>query len=216
MANLATSQGYTFSTDLNLGSPPAPVSIPELNQDRDPNWISIQTLYHPSGFRRAQSYLKFYVPYNLHEPSIRDHWVTPSDAGTMFTNETIAFVADISLPILDNFYPNLATGGQAASVALGIQQKRDREAGIKHTPDASSGSYKAPAVVTSLATTIEIKKRLPPGGTKWLFMRSRARQIKDGRMSQDVVILDEMMELVALSTQLYQLIDFSRVTKERL
>jgi hypothetical protein len=54
-------------------------------------------------------------------------------------------------------------------------------------------------MITSLATTIEIKKQLPREGTKWLFMRSRARQIKDGKMSQEVVILDEKMELVALS-----------------
>jgi hypothetical protein len=49
----------------------------------------------------------------------------------MFTNETIAFVADISLPILDNFYPDLSTGGQAATVAMGMEQKREREAGIE-------------------------------------------------------------------------------------
>ena len=183
MANISTSRGYSFKANLTLDRPPPPASIPALSQDRDPNWISIQIPYHPSSFRRVQSYLKFFVPYNLHEPSIRDQLVTPSDAGTMFTNETIAFVADLSLPILDNFYPDLSTGGQAATVVMGMEQKRERDAGIERPPDAASGSYKALVMITSLATTIEIRKQLPREGTKWLFMRSRARQIKDWKIS---------------------------------
>ena len=215
MGNIQTAQGYTFGTRWALDPPPIPASISALAEDTDSNWISYQTPYHPASFRRVQSYLKFHVPYDLHEPSIRDQWVTPSDPSTMFTNETIAFVADLSLPILDNFYPDISTGGQAATVAAALEQKRERETGSYRTPDASSGSYEAPAMITSLATMIEIKKRLPPGGTRWLFVRAQAKQIKDGKMSMEVVVLDEGMELVALSSHLYHIIDLSRARADK-
>ncbi|TGO26131.1 hypothetical protein BPAE_0065g00050 [Botrytis paeoniae] len=56
----------------------------------------------------------------------------------------------------------------------------------------------------------EIKKLLPPGGTMWLFMRAQAKEIKDGRLSMEVMLFDEGMELVALSQQLCPIIDLSR------
>ncbi|KAM0162864.1 hypothetical protein ACHAQE_001650 [Botrytis cinerea] len=123
----------------------------------------------------------------------------------------LSFLLDISFPILDNFYPEKAPGGHAATVQAGLEQKRDREMGVVKIVDAESGSYRAPAMNTSLATSIEIKKLLPPGGTKWLFMRAQAKEIKDGRLSVEVMMFDEGMELVALSQQLCPVIDLSRV-----
>ncbi|KAF7904552.1 hypothetical protein EAF00_001886 [Botryotinia globosa] len=79
----------------------------------------------------------------------------------------------------------MASGGQAATVQAGLAQKRERETGVAKIVDAESGSYRAPAIITSLATSIEIKKLLPPGGTKWLFMRAQAKEIKDGRLSME-------------------------------
>ena len=46
---------------------------------------------------------------------------------------------------------------------------------------------------------LEIKKLLPAEGVRWLFVRARAEQIRKGRMDVEVVILDEGMDLVALS-----------------
>ncbi|KAM0315699.1 hypothetical protein ACHAO8_003751 [Botrytis cinerea] len=143
--------------------------------------------------------------------AIRDQRLTPSHSSTSFTSESLSFLLDISFPILDNFYPEKAPGGHAATVQAGLEQKRDREMGVVKIVDAESGSYRAPAMITSLATSIEIKKLLPPGGTKWLFMRAQAKEIKDGRLSVEVMMFDEGMELVALSQQLCPIIDLSRV-----
>ncbi|TGO11440.1 hypothetical protein BTUL_0109g00040 [Botrytis tulipae] len=142
--------------------------------------------------------------------NLRDQWLTPTDPSTRFTNETLSFLLDISFPILDNFYPEKASGGQAATVQAGLAQKREQEMGVTKIVDAESGSYRAPAMITSLATSIEIKKLLPPGGTKWLFMRAQAKEIKDGRLSMEVMVFDEGMELVALSQQLCPIIELSR------
>ncbi|TGO88171.1 hypothetical protein BPOR_0178g00010 [Botrytis porri] len=82
--------------------------------------------------------------------------------------------------------------------------------GISRMVNEDSGSYRAPAMITSLATSVEIKQLLPPGGTKWLFRRARAKEVQDGRLSMEVMVFDEGMELVALSQQLCPIIDLSR------
>ncbi|KAF5879264.1 uncharacterized protein Bfra_006469ia [Botrytis fragariae] len=104
---------------------------------------------------------------------------------------------ELDLPSSFSFGP--PSGGQAATVQAGLEQKRAREMGVTKIVDAESGSYRAPAMITPLATSIEIKKLLPPRGTKWLFMRAQAKEVKDGRLSMEVMLFDEGMELVALS-----------------
>lgn len=220
MSNLAKSQGFSFETGWTLKPAPVAADISRLadSEDGDPHWVSCQTPYHPESFRRVQAYLKFFVPCDLQNVGYREQWITPSDPRNSFTDETLPFVAELSLPILDNFYPEVSTGSQTATVAAGLQQRRDREEGIERVVDAASGAYKAPAMIISLSFNIEIKKPLPSGGVKWLFMRAFAKQIKDGRLSMEVVILDEHLDLVALSQQLCPIIDLKRqtVNKQRL
>ena len=55
--------------------------------------------------------------------------------------------------------------------------------------------------------TLEIKKLLPPQGVKWLFMRAQAKDIANGRMDAEVTILNEKLELVALSHHICFVID---------
>ena len=215
MANLLVSEGISFETSWILSPAPVETSIPMLAADADSRWISYQCPYHPESFRRVQSYLKFFIPCELSDPTMVDQWITPLDPQATFTDENIGFVADISLPILDSFYPEEATGGHAATIAAGLQQKSERENGITRVPDASSGSYETPAMIMTLATSIEIKKRLPVGGVKWLFMRAQAKQIKNGRTDMEIVILDEGMDLVALSSQVLSIVDLKRVKKAK-
>lgn len=44
-----------------------------------------------------------------------------------------------------------------------------------------------------------MKKALPMEGVKWLFIRVRAKQIKNGRYDLEVILMDEHNDLVALS-----------------
>jgi acyl-CoA thioesterase FadM len=46
---------------------------------------------------------------------------------------------------------------------------------------------------------IDFKKPLPEEGVEWLFVRVDTKQIKNGRMDLEVVILDEGGDIVALS-----------------
>ena len=215
MGNLALTRTFSFDAKWRLDPPPAEASVDRLSADADPKWISYLTPFHPKSFRRVQSYLKFFVPLDLQEPQYRDQWITPSDPDATFTNELLPFVADLSLPILDNYYPDESDGGQAATVAAGLQQKLERESNTTPVVDATSGSYEAPAMIMTLSSTFEIKKRLPEGGVRWLFMRARAKHIENSMLSMEVVILDQGMHLVLLSQQLCPIVDLSRAKRNK-
>lgn len=45
---------------------------------------------------------------------------------------------------------------------------------------------------------------------KWLFVRAQAKEIKDGRMDAELTILDESLNLGALSRQVDFIVDFAQ------
>ncbi|KAA6408982.1 MAG: hypothetical protein FRX48_07326 [Lasallia pustulata] len=209
MGNFPSSRGIFFDTRWSLSPAPAEASIPRLASDSDPLWISYLCPWHPEGFRRPQSYVKFFVPMELGDPSYRDTWLTPSDPSFAFKTEHLGFVGDMTLPILDNFCGESGTGSHATCIKLGLEQKRHREHGIERAADAESGAFTAPMIWVTLSFNMEVKKRLPPEGTRWLFSRCRARLIKDGRMDNEILILDEHGQLVAIVQQVVQVIDLT-------
>jgi len=56
--------------------------------------------------------------------------VTSSNPNTRFTTEVIGFIVNLFFPILDKFYPEVSTEGQAATVTAALEQKRERKADI--------------------------------------------------------------------------------------
>jgi acyl-CoA thioesterase FadM len=62
---------------------------------------------------------------------------------------------------------------------------------------------------------IDFKKPLPEEGVEWLFVRVDTKQIKNGWMDLEVVILDEGGDIVALSQHVGLAVDSSRNVAER-
>ena len=67
----------------------------------------------------------------------------------------------------------------------------------------------------TLLLNLEMKKALPSEGLEWLFVRVRAKQIQNGRMDLEVVILDELGEIVALSQHVTLILSAERNMAER-
>ena len=66
----------------------------------------------------------------------------------------------------------------------------------------TGGSGKKPSArfwYPTVLLNIDFKKPLPEEGVEWLFVRVNAKQIKNGRMDLEIVILDERGDIVALS-----------------
>jgi len=55
---------------------------------------------------------------------------------------------------------------------------------------------RAGVLYATMSMTTEIKK--VPNGAKWLYMRSRANLIKNGRFDLEIHVVDESGDLVAL------------------
>lgn len=88
---------------------------------------------------------------------------------------------------------------------------------------SASGSGSVPSTPTgagkfwypTLLLNLDIKKSLPDEGVEWLFARVDTKQIKNGRMDIDLVILDEQGDIVALSSHVALAVGSARNTTER-
>ncbi|EKG14901.1 hypothetical protein MPH_07941 [Macrophomina phaseolina MS6] len=73
----------------------------------------------------------------------------------------------------------------------------------------------APFWYPTLLLNLDIKKPLPEEGVEWLFVRVRAKKIKNGRQDLEVVVLDETGDLVALSHHVALVLSAERNTAKR-
>ncbi|KAK8066537.1 hypothetical protein PG997_013284 [Apiospora hydei] len=124
----------------------------------------------------------------------------------------------------------LPRGGRHAADSLCDEWIRFADPAQRFT-DASLGlvSDLWPQVIESLKTAaavgqfwyptlllnLDIKKALPAEGVEWLFVRVRAKRIRNGRQDLEVVILDQQGEIVALSHHVALVLDAKRNTAKR-
>ena len=108
------------------------------------------------------------------------------ESGEKFTNQSLGFVVDM-IPQIVEMYRTDAEG-RASSVERELKS-------IGAVDLRNWGLMWYPTLLLNL----DMKKVLPPEGVEWLFVRVRAKQIRDGRMDLEVVVLDEEEDLVAIS-----------------
>lgn len=186
------SKGVSYPTGYTLFPPPTPADMSKLTTGKDDRWVSYSSPYHPKSFTKAQTHLKYLIPSSgSPHPSITDEWITPTSTGDKFTNANLGFVADQWPQMVEN-YRSDSPHSSDGIVARAVRTKN----GISTKDD---GGWRSPFWYPTLLMNIEFKKLLPPEGVDWLFVRARAKQIKDGRMDVEVTILDDQLEIVALS-----------------
>lgn len=192
--NFQVARGLSYPTHYALNPPPPPADTAKLADNTDPHWVSYTYPYHPVSPIKASTHLRYVVPIKgPPHPSVSDVWLTPIHADDAFTNEMLGSVIDFWPRMVENYHKGspYSISGIAARGLCTMQGSLSEDIS-QQTPQ-----HMYPTVSISL----EIKKVLPPEGVKWLFMRARAKEIKNGRMDAEIVILDEDFELVALSHQ---------------
>jgi len=147
-------------------------------------------------FRKATKKVEFYFPRDgQRERSVADEWIRLS-TGEKWMNATLGFVADMwPMPIEahlseDNPYDVTSNGSQ----------KKEKKRTMWYP---------------TLLLNMDVKKSLPEEGVEWLFVRVEAKQIKNGRMDLEIVILDEGGEIVCLSHHVALAVDSSRNLAQR-
>lgn len=153
---------------------------------------------------KAASHWRRFIPIegtaNL---NIGDFWVCLVD-NSRITNEMLGILIDSYPRMSENYRPK-------SQYHTTVLAKRGlRQLGGETLRD--DGSRTSPLAYPTLSLTLEIKKLLPPEGVNWLFCRAQAKEIRNGRMDSEVVILDKDMELVAVSQQLSFIV--SRANRE--
>jgi hypothetical protein len=190
-SNMHTEEGVSFSTEFSLRPPPLPVDLVLLAQDRDPAWKA-QGAMAFAGWRKATEKTQFYFPRDGQtHPRMADEWIRLKN-GERWTNATLGYVADMwSMPV-ESFITRKDVNG------AGDAKKR-------------TAKFWYPTVLLNL----DIKKALPEEGVEWLFSRVETKQIKNGRMDLEVVILDATGEIVALSHHVALAVSSQRNTAGR-
>jgi acyl-coenzyme A thioesterase PaaI-like protein len=192
-SNLHTEEGLTLHTDYKLTPPPPPVDLVALKNDTDKNWARQKEMPFAK-FRKASTKIQFHFPRAGQVRGLGDEWVHLT-TGERFTNNTLGFIADMfampveSIRAKDNPYDINAPKDESEKKAL----------------------YWYPTVLLN----IDIKKSLPEEGVEWLFSRVQAKQIKNGRMDLEIVILDQEGDIVALSHHVCLVLPAARNTAKR-
>lgn len=139
-----------------------------------------------------------------------DEWIRFS-SGERFTQESLGFVCDT--------FPLITTGFEPEELQKQLYflepDNDDNQNKTSHSlslvdPSPSNSEKAVHFWLPTLVINIEFKKLLPAEGVEWLFVRCRAKQIKNGRMDLDIVVLDEEGDIVALSSHVALIVNSDR------
>jgi hypothetical protein len=195
-SNLEKEDGVTFPTGWKLEPAPLAAICSKLESGTDENWVE-QTNMPFTHFRKATQRMKFFFPRNGQPlKSMCDQWVCFSD-GTKFTTESLGFVADM--------FPQVVESYREEDDPYAVAKDKSK------SKKAVAGRFWYPTVVLNL----DVKKALPKEGVKWLFCRTRSKQIQRGRLDIEIVIMDESGEIVALSNHVALVLSAARNIAER-
>lgn len=196
-SNLNNSIGPSLTTGWKLHPAPVPVDLAKLRTGTDPNWAE-QTAMPFAKFRKASTKLRFHFPVQGQvAANITDQWIR-FRSGEKFTNESLGFICDSFPQIVDK----MSSGSDPYKILNAEEKQQER---------APQPSFWYPTVVLNL----DIKKALPREGAEWLFTRAMSKQIRDGRLDIEVIIMDEAGDIVALSHHVALVLDASRNLAQR-
>ncbi|EGS18437.1 uncharacterized protein CTHT_0050340 [Thermochaetoides thermophila DSM 1495] len=202
MTDLSKEEGVSLPTGFSLKHPIPPPRRPDLvalREDRDPHWAQFRfPKSAPLGYARCLKNCVFYDPRGG-QPSkyVIDKWVRLA-SGERFTNATLGYVADCWPYVVE---------AQRPRPKLAEEMQRRGEL-VPFAPDARFW-------YTTVVLNVETKKALPADGVEWLQIRVQSRQIRNGRLDLEVLILDERGELIALSHHVNLILDSQRNLAER-
>jgi hypothetical protein len=195
LADLRAEQGVGFPTGWALEPPPVPVDLRRLKAGTDPGWAE-QVDMPFADFRRASQRVRFWFPRaGQRAKGSNDQWVCLREGGR-FDNAALGFVADM--------FPQVVEGFNEEEDPYLVREKGVVE---KLKKDGRRWArYWYPTVTMNL----DVKKALPEEGVEFLFCRTSAKMIRNGRLDLEVVVLDEGGDLVAVSNHVVMVLSAGR------
>jgi len=195
-SNISTETGMTLTTGFELDPPPPTVNLAHLGQGKDELWARQDNMPFAT-FRKATKKIQYHFPVGGQvDQGISDEWLRFS-TGEKFTNASLGFVCDI--------FPT------PVETLLGEENPYDINTSKRQAASNDTAKFWYPTMLLNL----EIKKALPEDGVEWLFVRTRPKEIKNGRMDLEIVIMDSEGGIVALSHHVCFVLGSERNTAKR-
>ncbi|PNS20552.1 hypothetical protein CAC42_6002 [Sphaceloma murrayae] len=201
-ANIPREDGPTFETHWRLDPPPPPSNVRSMLAGSDTEWAERKFMPF-SEFRKASANMRFFFPKRGQpQKSFADQWMAFKN-GEKFTNTSLGMVADM--------FPQLPEAFRSETDPYSVEAEQK---GIDTEAEArKKGSAKF--WYPTLLLNLDIKKALPEEGVDVLFLRTRAKQIKNGRYDLEIVVMDESMDIVALSHHVCMILPAERNLAKR-
>ncbi|KAL0941380.1 thioesterase family protein [Colletotrichum truncatum] len=188
--SISLEKGLTLDSGWAMTPPLKPVNFTLLTLDNDPHWVMMgQKTARSISFARAHHNVEHYVPREGVRRGMADMWLRLK-GGQKFTNAALGYVADAYPTIIEGWRP-----------------RRDEE----QTPFRSDEMFWYP----TLTLNLDVKRGLPETGVEWLFIRTMAKVIRNGRLDLEVIVLDQDQNVVALSNHVNMVLSAERNLKER-
>jgi hypothetical protein len=210
MSNISTETGLSLDTSYSLHPPPLPVDLQTLRATGNDTHYTLRHGEPFPHFRRAALNAQLYLLKPTSRPkdrpkSIGDQWIrlSPQKNGQRtqgaWTNDALGFLVDLFPQIIEQYINPVAE--EAAVVVKDMEKLRTI---VKSSEPPARYWY------PTLSLNLDVKKLLPDEGVDMLFVRVRAKVIKNGRNDLDIEVWDEGGEMVACSTHASLVMDASR------
>ncbi|PKS12533.1 hypothetical protein jhhlp_000741 [Lomentospora prolificans] len=184
---LSVEKGLSLPTGWALDPPPPPVDLVKMAKGEDLHWAPRPKSPSPrtNSYARAQLNIEIFSP-RRGQPrrGVEESWIR-FVSGEGFTNASLGFVADCFPYVVEAWRP---------------------KKGEPPEPYAQDELFWYPTVTMNL----DVKKELREGENDWIFVRTSAKAIQNGRFDLDVVILDKHGDIVALSTHMCLILSAAR------
>ncbi|KIX07133.1 uncharacterized protein Z518_05110 [Rhinocladiella mackenziei CBS 650.93] len=212
MSNIAAEQGLSLDTSYQLYPPALPADLQSLaTQGYDANYTMRAKDPFPQ-FRRAAQNIQMFLINPERKPAGRpkamnDQWVrfAPNRVPNgRWTNDALGFLVDMFPQIVESYVNPFVE-----EAALGQHSEAELQEFLRSNEPRAKYWY------PTLALNLDIKKLLPDEGVEWLFVRTRAKAIRNGRFDLDIEVWDVEAELVASSCHASLIVDASRNTTRK-
>ena len=202
--NIDVEQGLSLPTDFTLTPSIPVVDLSRLLYDADPQWLSWTYPWSPQSYLKAATHIRWFSPVNgAQHPSIIDLWFTPIPSTDSFTKEMLGSIIDHWAEVLENYRSDSPFTSQRLADATFASDDT-----VGTDPTAPPFRY------VTLSVGFEMKKVLPPMGVQWLFLRAQIKKIQNGRLDAEIIVLDEKLELVAISHQISRIVPGTGFTRK--
>ncbi|KAK2810353.1 hypothetical protein FQN50_003084 [Emmonsiellopsis sp. PD_5] len=223
VSNFAGEEGPSLTTSYELhpaparGSLPAPralssgtarqqtVDLAKLARDgEDGQWREFEMAF--GAVRKAAGHVQFFTS-RTRQPGLVEQWVRFRPYGKLgrWTDASLGYLVDMFPLMLENFDERPWEEGRGSGSGNGNGN------GGKGKVEKKAPASWYPTVLLN----VDFKKKLPAEGVEWLYSRVQMKVMKNGRMDLDLVLLDEMGEVVALSNHVALVVSAQRNKQPR-